>query len=253
MQARNWNSMPRYKLTIEYDGTGLVGWQRQDEGVSVQSLLQAAIYKFCGEEVDIVGAGRTDAGVHALGQVAHMDLVQSQDPFTIVQAVNFHLMPARVTVLNVEKTHDDFHARFSATSRSYLYRIINRRARLALAEGYAWHVPVKLNETAMRQAAKLLLGNQDFSSFRDSQCQAKSPLKTLDALTVERKDEEIRITVSARSFLHHQVRIMVGTLKMVGAEKWAPEEISRILEARNRAESGPTAPAEGLYLVGVEY
>lgn len=245
--------MLRYKLTIEYDGAGLCGWQRQEGQPSVQAHLESAVAKFCGERAEVVGAGRTDAGVHALAQVAHMDLQKEQDPLTVQNALNFHLLPERIAVLKAEIVPPDFHARFSAKGRHYLYRIINRRPRLALDAGRTWHIAEPLDGKAMHAAAQLLLGKHDFTSFRDSQCQAQSPIKTLDKLDVERMGDEIRIHASARSFLHHQVRNMVGTLRLVGNGKWMPEDIARALAVQDRRAAGPTAPAEGLYLARVDY
>ncbi len=245
--------MTRWKLTIEYDGAGFVGWQRQDNGPSVQAALEAAVLGFCGETVTVEGAGRTDAGVHALGQVAHIDLAKETDAETIRDALNAHLKPAAVVVLATELVGDDFHARFSAVERSYRYRIVNGRARVARDRGRAWCVRQPLDAAAMQAAASALLGNHDFTSFRASECQAKSPVKTLDVLDVSRDGQELRIEARARSFLHHQVRNMVGTLKLVGEGKWTRAEVARALEARDRGAAGPTAPADGLYLVAVRY
>ncbi len=245
--------MARYKLTLEYDGAGFVGWQRQDNGPSVQAALEAAVLGFCGETVTAQGAGRTDAGVHALGQVAHIDLAKPAGADTLREALNAHLKPADVAVLAAEVVADDFHARFSAVARAYRYRIVNRRARLALDRGRAWFVPQPLDAAAMHDAAQALIGQHDFTSFRASACQAKSPVKTLDALDVSRDGQELRIEARARSFLHHQVRNMVGTLKLVGEGKWPRAEVARALAARDRSAAGPTAPADGLYLVAVRY
>jgi len=245
--------MPRYRLTLEYDGTGLAGWQRQANGVSVQELLETAFFKYCQEPVTATAAGRTDAGVHALAQVAHVDLERARDPEEIRDAVNFHLKPAKVAVLEAAEAPADFHARFSATGRRYLYRIVNRRAPLVLDRDRAWAVSRPLDAEAMHRAAQALVGSHDFSSFRDSQCQAKSPVKTLDRLDVARAAEEISIRAEARSFLHHQVRNMVGTLKLVGEGKWIEADVAAALAARDRSAAGPTAPAEGLYLTGVSY
>ncbi len=245
--------MTRYKLTLEYDGAGFVGWQRQDNGPSVQAALEAAVLGFCGEAVSAQGAGRTDAGVHALGQVAHIDLDEPADAGTLRDALNAHLKPAAVAVLAAEVVADDFHARFSALERAYRYRIVNRRARLALDRGRAWFVPQPLDAAAMQAAASTLIGTHDFTSFRASRCQAKSPVKTLDALEVVRDGQELRIEARARSFLHHQVRNMVGTLKLVGEGKWSRADVTKALEARDRTAAGPMAPAEGLYLVSVGY
>ncbi len=245
--------MPRYKLTIEYDGRPFVGWQRQDNGPSVQQAIEEAVLAFCGETARLHCAGRTDAGVHALGQVAHVDLARQAHPETVRDALNFHLKPDPIAVLQVEQVGEHFHARLSAKGRAYLYRIINRRAPLALERGRAWHVSVPLDDAAMHRAAQVLVGRHDFTTFRASLCQAKSPAKTLDALEVERQRDEIRVTARARSFLHHQVRNMVGTLKLVGEGKWSERDVAEALEARDRAKGGPTAPAEGLYLAGITY
>lgn len=245
--------MPRYKLTIEYDGRPFVGWQRQDNGPSVQQAMEEAISAFCGETARLTCAGRTDAGVHALGQVAHVDLVKEAKPETVRDALNFHLRPHPVAVLRVERVSETFHARLSAKGRAYLYRIVNRRAPLALERGRAWHVAVPLDEAVMHRAAQALIGRHDFTTFRASLCQARSPVKTLDALEVEREGSEIRVTARARSFLHHQVRNMVGTLELVGEGKWSERDVARALAARDRAKGGPTAPAAGLYLVSVTY
>ncbi len=245
--------MTRYKLTLEYDGRGYVGWQRQDNGPSVQAALERAVQRFCAEAVCVEAAGRTDSGVHALGQVAHVDLDKATDAETLRDALNFHLKPAAVAVLSAEAVAPDFHARFSATERRYRYRIVNRRARLTLDQGRAWFVPVPLDAGAMGDAAQALAGRHDFTSFRATECQAKSPVKTLAALEVSRAGEEIRIEARARSFLHHQVRNMVGTLKLVGEGKWSRVDVARALAARDRKAAGPTAPADGLYLVAVRY
>ena len=245
--------MTRYKLVIEYDGRCLVGWQRQDNGPSVQAALEDAARGFCGETVTAHAAGRTDAGVHALGQVAHIDLDKETTADTLRDALNHHLKPARIAVLSAEAVDAEFYARFSAIERSYLYRIINRRAPLTLDHGRAWFVPVPLDAEAMHEAAQALVGNHDFTSFRASECQAKSPVKTLDALDVTRAGEEVRVRARARSFLHHQVRNMVGTLKLVGAGKWDRAAVARALAARDRSAAGETAPPEGLYFLGVRY
>ena len=245
--------MPRYKLTLEYDGSGFIGWQMQPNGPSVQQVLEEAVERFCGERVRVNGAGRTDAGVHALGQTAHLDLVRAAPPDEIQGALNYHVRPAPVSVLAVEAAADDFDARRSAKGRHYLYRIVNRRAPVVLERGRVWHVGPELDAAAMHEAAQRLLGRHDFTTFRDSLCQAKSPVKTLDRLDVARLGEEITITAAARSFLHHQVRNMVGTLKLVGAGKWSADDVSAALEARDRRAGGPTAPPDGLYLVRVLY
>jgi tRNA pseudouridine38-40 synthase len=245
--------VPRYKLTIEYDGTGLVGWQRQANGLSVQEALETAITKFCAERVTVHGAGRTDAGVHALAQTAHLDLAGGVAPEVLRSAVNHHLRPTAISVIAAEAVPDEFDARISATTRVYLYRILNRRAPPALERGRVWQVAPALDVEAMRAGARHLIGHHDFSTFRDSLCQAKSPLKTLDVLDVWRAGDEIHIDARARSFLHHQVRNMAGTLKLVGLGRWHPDDVARALAARDRRAGGPTAPAEGLYLVEVRY
>lgn len=245
--------MPRYKLTVEYDGRGLVGWQRQAKGLSVQEVLETAVQRFCGKRLTVHGAGRTDAGVHALAQTAHLDLPRERPPDTIRSALNQHVKPNAVAVLAVERVADTFDARRSARGRVYRYRILNRRSPPALERGRVWHVGPALDVAAMQAASHVLLGKHDFTSFRDTQCQAKSPVKTLDALDVTRAGEEIWIEARARSFLHHQVRNMVGTLKLVGGGKWEPADVRRALDARDRRAGGPTAPAEGLYLIAVIY
>ena len=245
--------MPRYKLTIEYDGAPFVGWQIQDNGVSVQGVLRDAIAAFCGEAVDVRGAGRTDAGVHAFGQVAHIDLSKAWDTDTVRDAINAHLRPQPIAVLEAAFVADDFDARFSARRRHYLYRIVNRRAALALDAGRAWRVPRLLDIAAMQEGARHLLGHHDFTTFRAAECQAKSPMKTLDRFDVEREGDEVRIFAAARSFLHHQVRSMVGSLVQVGDGKWLPDDMALALAARDRKACGPVAPADGLYLVRVDY
>ena len=245
--------MPRYKLTIEYDGTGLVGWQRQANGLSVQEALETAITRFCGERVTVHGAGRTDAGVHALGQSAHLDLPRTVPPEVLRSAVNHHLRPAAISVLDAEPASEKFDARLSASGRVYRYRMLNRRAPPALERGRVWHVAPPLDISAMREGARHLVGHHDFTTFRDSLCQANSPLKTLDALELCRAGDEIHIEARARSFLHHQVRNMAGTLKLVGLGRWHPEDVARALAARDRRAGGPTAPAAGLCLVEVRY
>ena len=245
--------MPRYKLTIEYDGTPFAGWQWQDDAPSVQRVLTQAIAAFCGHAVKVAGAGRTDAGVHALGQVAHVDLTKDWRADRVRDAVNAHLRPHPVAVLVAEKAADDFDARFSARKRHYLYRIVNRRADLALERTRAWRLPRRLDVAVMHAAAQRLVGKHDFTTFRSTECQAKSAVKTLDTLDVTRDGEEVRIATSARSFLHNQVRSMVGSLVLVGDGKWSGDDLSRVLAARDRAACGPVAPPEGLYLVRVDY
>ena len=245
--------MPRYKLTIEYDGSGLVGWQRQPNGLSVQAALETAIAQFCGERVTVHGAGRTDAGVHALAQTAHLDLTRPVAPDVLRSAANHYLRPNAISVLAAESICDEFDARLSAACRIYLYRILNRRAPPALQRTRVWHVAPPLDVDVMRAGARHLVGHHDFSTFRDSLCQAKSPVKTLDALEICRVGEEIHITAGARSFLHHHVLNMAGTLKLVGLGRWHPDDVGRALAARDRRAGGPTAPPEGLYLVEIRY
>lgn len=245
--------MPRYRFDIEYDGSGFAGWQRQENGLTIQQVMEEAIYAFSGEAAVLHAAGRTDAGVHATGQVAHCDLVREWPLRILRDATNFHLRPHRVAVIAAVMVPSTFHARFSAIGRAYLYRILNRSAPPVLERQRVWHVPSPLNLEVMQAAALLLTGRHDFTSFRASQCQAASPIKTLDQLSLSRVGEEIRIVAKARSFLHHQVRNMVGTLKQVGDGRWPPERISQILDACNRSAAGPTAPPEGLYLTEVQY
>ena len=245
--------MTRYKLTIEYDGTPFAGWQIQANGPSILGELARAIEALSGSRVVPKGAGRTDAGVHARGQVAHVDLARDYPPETVRDALNFHLKPEPIAILDCEVVTEAFDARFSAKARHYLYRIVNRRARLALDRHRAWQVSVLLDAAAMQEAARHLPGRHDFTTFRSAQCQAKSPLRTLDGLDVTRDGEDILIATSARSFLHHQVRSMAGSLKLVGEGKWQPDEVRRVLEARDRTACGPVAPACGLYFMRVDY
>jgi tRNA pseudouridine38-40 synthase len=245
--------MPRYKLTLEYDGGAFRGWQRQSNGPSVQAAIEEAACAFCGREVAVVGAGRTDAGVHASGQVAHLDLEAEVAPETLRNALNHFLRPHPVAILEAQPVAADFHARFGARSRRYRYRIVNRRAPLALEAHRAWLVPGRLDSEVMHEAAQHLVGHHDFSSFRSALCQARTPEKTLDRMLVRREGEVITVEAVARSFLHHQVRNMVGTLKLVGEGKWPVARIEEVLAARDRGHAGPTAPACGLYLVAVEY
>jgi tRNA pseudouridine38-40 synthase len=254
--------MAKYQLTIEYDGTPYAGWQRQKDKPTVQEALMNALFLFCGRQVDVVGAGRTDSGVHATAQVAHVQLEMEVPAFKVMQGINYYLFnpppesiypPNRIAVLDAKQVEDDFHARFSAKRRHYLYRIINRRPRLGLEAGRAWHVVEELDEKSMQQAANILVGHHDFTSFRDTQCQSKSPEKTLEILNVARRNNEIHITASARSFLHHQVRNMAGTLALVGKGKWSAHDVKKALDARDRKAGGPTAPSEGLYFTGVDY
>lgn len=245
--------MPRYKLIIEYDGGPFVGWQRQANGPSVQQAIEEAIRRFSGETVVVKGAGRTDAGVHALGQVAHIDLGRDWPADTVRDAVNAHLRPAPVAILSSEAAAPDFDARFSAVKRHYLYRILDRRPPPVLDAGRVWHVPAPLDADAMHAAAQGLVGRHDFTTFRASECQARSPVKTLDRLDVSREGAEIAVRASARSFLHNQVRSMVGALKKVGEGRWPAGEVAAALAARDRTRSGPVAPPDGLYLVAVDY
>ena len=245
--------MPRYKITVEYDGSGFVGWQRQKNGLGVQQAIEEAIAGFSGETVTLFAAGRTDAGVHALGQVAHFDLQREFDTDTVRDAVNFHVKPAPVSVLKAEPAKADFDARRSARQRAYLYRLCNRRAEPVLERKRAWWVATPLDAAAMADAARVLTGKHDFTTFRAINCQARSPVKSLDVLDVAREDDFILIRARARSFMHHQVRNIVGTLKLVGEGKWTAEDVTAALEARDRARGGPTAPAQGLYLVEVLY
>jgi tRNA pseudouridine38-40 synthase len=245
--------MPRYRLTLEYAGGEFVGWQRQDNGPSVQGVLEDAIEKLSGERVTVTGAGRTDAGVHALGQVAHFDLVKDFAADRVRDALNFHVRPDAVSVLDAAVAAPDFHARFSATARHYLYRILIRRPPPVLEAGRVWHVVHPLDAEAMHHAAQALVGRHDFTTFRAAECQANSPVKTLDVLSVHRAADEIHIAASARSFLHHQVRSMVGSLKLVGEGKWRASDLADALAARDRARCGPVAPPDGLYLVKVDY
>ncbi|HZV20595.1 MAG TPA: tRNA pseudouridine(38-40) synthase TruA [Hyphomicrobiales bacterium] len=245
--------MPRYKIIVEYDGTSFAGWQIQANGLSIQAELARAIEALSGKRVVPVGAGRTDAGVHARGQAAHFDLQREFRPETVRDGLNFHLRPSPICILDCEIVSDDFDARFSAKARHYLYCIVNRRAPLALDRDRAWHAPVPLNEAAMQEAAQQLIGRHDFTTFRSAQCQAKSAMRTLDKLEVTRKGDDLFVETSARSYLHHQVRSMVGSLKLVGEGKWRIEDLRRALKARDRTACGPVAPACGLYFMKVQY
>lgn len=245
--------MPRYKLTIEYDGTPFVGWQWQDNGPSVQGKITDAIARFCGEDVTVYGAGRTDARVHAKGQVAHTDLSKAWPTMTVRNALNYYLKLDPIVVLSVEEVSAEFDARFSATARHYLYRIVDRAAPLALERDRAWHVAIRLDAEAMAAAGRRLEGRHDFTTFRSVQCQAKSPVKTLKRLFVRRSRDKVLVEATARSFMHNQVRSMVGSLKLVGEGKWAASDITAALEAHDRAACGTVAPACGLYLIGVDY
>jgi tRNA pseudouridine38-40 synthase len=246
--------MPRYKLVIEYDGTDYVGWQRQANGLSVQEIIETALAKLDAGPIGLRGAGRTDAGVHATAQVGHVDLAEEWRGDKLREAINAHMRPERVAILSVEAAPDDFDARFSAKARHYLYRIVNRRAPLTFDANRAWLVKRRLDPEAMHEAAQMLIGKHDFSTFRDSDCQAESPVRTLDRLDVFRAErDEIHVRASARAFLHRQVRSMVGSLEHVGSGKWRPQEVAEALLAKDRARCGQVAPAAGLYLVGVDY
>jgi tRNA pseudouridine38-40 synthase len=254
--------MKRWKLTVEYRGEGFAGWQRQEHLMSVQQAIEEALYKFCQQEITIHAAGRTDAGVHALGQVVHFDLDYGTRPLTgfdLAKAINAHLRPHPVSIVHAEEVLEDFHARFGAINKLYRYRIVSRPSFLAVDHGLAWHCKRDLDAQAMHDAAQILLGHHDFTTFRDSQCQAKSPMKTLDRLDItsrpydENGGQEIIVEAESLSFLHHQVRNMVGTLALVGEGKWNKADVRSALEAKDRTKGGPTAPAEGLYLVRVDY
>ena len=247
--------MPRYRMSVEYDGTSYVGWQRQENGHSVQAALEGGVLSLTGERVSIRGAGRTDSGVHALGQVIHVDLSRQWAPYKLRNALNAHLMMARekVSVLEVQAVGDDFDARFSAIRRHYLYRILNRPSPLALEANRAWWVPKPLDHEAMHAAAQMLVGHHDFTTFRSVHCQATSPVRTLDRLDVTRTGDLVEIRATAQSFLHNQIRSFAGTLKLAGDGKMTPEDVRAALEARDRKECGPVAPPEGLYFVKVDY
>ena len=245
--------MTRWKLTVEYDGGGYAGWQRQENGPSIQQCMEEAVLRFCGEETRVHGSGRTDAGVHALAQVAHVDIDKHADAHTVREALNAHLREEQIVVTGAVAVTEDFHARVSAVERTYLYRILNRRPRPALEAGRVWHVPLPLDAAAMHDAAQVLTGRHDFTSFRAAMCQAKSPVRTLDELRVTRAGDEIHIHARARSFLHHQIRNFAGTLEMVGAGKRTADDVAHALAAKDRSAAGPTAPPDGLYLVSVKY
>ncbi len=246
--------MPRYALLLEYDGACFVGWQRQANGVSVQSVLEAAASRLAdGRPVACTAAGRTDSGVHAAGQVAHLDLERDIAPRTLCRALDYHVQPHPIAVLRAAVVADDWSARFSAIGRAYSFRILNRPTRPALLARRVWHIDRRLDVPAMHEAAQLLVGRHDFTSFRATACQAKSPVRTLDRLDVARCGEEIVVAAEARSFLHHQVRNMVGTLKMVGEGRWPVGQVAEALASRDRRAAGPTAPPEGLVLTAVQY
>lgn len=245
--------MPRYSIVVEYDGTPFVGWQRQENGPSVQAALEHAVKKLSGEEVSVYGAGRTDAGVHARGQVAHFDLSNNWDLKKIRDGLNYHLRPNPVVVLASDVVDAEFDARFDAIKRHYTYRIINRPSPLALEARRAWQVNMPLDHGAMHEAGQFLIGKHDFTAFRSVHCQAKSALRTLDEVMVIRSGDVIEISVNARSFLHNQVRSIAGNLKLVGEGKWSPDHIKEVLKSQDRSACGPVAPAYGLYLVQVDY
>ena len=245
--------MPRYKLTIEYDGSPFFGWQRQPTGLTVQGVIEQAGKKLNGAPVLVYGSGRTDAGVHALEQIAHMDLIKDVREDKVRDALNYHLGDLPVTVLNAEKVHPEFHARFDAVEREYLYRLMGRRAHLALDRGRVWRVPYKVDADAMHDAAQVLVGQHDFTTFRDTQCQSKSPVKTIDEITVLQAGPEIHIRIRALSFLHKQVRSIAGTLNEIGRGNWSKKDLEQALAAKNRTACGPVAPPEGLYLIKVTY
>ncbi len=245
--------MPRYKITIEYDGSNISGWQRQLNSSSVQQFIEEAIEKFSLQKTIVHGAGRTDSGVHALAQVAHFDLEKQHPTYVVLRAINHFLRPHKIVITACEIVSEDFHARFSAKKRHYRYIILNRQALSALDANRSWHVKEFLSIEKMQQAANLLLGKHDFTSFRALHCQASSPIKTLDEIKIYREDEQIIIAIKAQSFLHHMVRNIVGTLVPIGMGKLAVEDMSKILEEKNRKAAGPTAPAHGLYFSMVEY
>ncbi|RDL49094.1 tRNA pseudouridine synthase A [Ensifer sp. M14] len=247
--------MPRFRLTVEYDGSDYVGWQRQDNGASVQGAIEKAILSLTGETVSVRGAGRTDSGVHAVGQVAHVDLTRQWKPHTLRNALNAHLAVARegVSILDAQEVTDKFDARFSALRRHYLYRIICRPSRLALEAKRAWWVTKPLDHAAMHEGAQRLVGHHDFTTFRSIHCQAKSPMRTLDRLDVTRTGNLIEIRATAQSFLHNQIRSFAGSLKLVGEGKWTPDDLQAALEARDRKACGPVAPPDGLYFMQVDY
>jgi len=245
--------MPRFKLLLEYDGAPFVGWQRQENGVSVQQVLEEAVFAMTGEEQVVAGAGRTDAGVHASGQVAHLDLSRDWTPFRLAEGLNAHCVPHPVAVLGVESVADNFDARHSARGRRYVYRVVNRRAPLTFDRGCAWRIKPRLDVNAMREAALVLIGRHDFTTFRDVQCQAKSPVRTLDRLDVVRDGDAVTFEVGALSFLHRQVRSMVGSLVDVGTGRWTAVDLRAALEAADRSRCGQVAPPHGLYLTRVDY
>jgi tRNA pseudouridine38-40 synthase len=249
--------MQRYKLTIEYDGSQFVGWQRQKNGLGVQEALEQAILKFCGEIVTVSGAGRTDAGVHAIAQVAHFDIAKKTNGDIVRDALNYHLKLSAISVVNAISVSNAFHSRISAYQRAYIYRIVSRRAPLTLDRGRIWWVPVKLNAEVMNEASQILIGKHDFSTFRAAECQANSPIKTLDSINVDSLEYsggiEIQIRVRAKSFLYHQVRNFAGALKLVGEGRWSVDDFTEAFGAADRTQGGPTAPPQGLYFVEALY
>jgi tRNA pseudouridine38-40 synthase len=245
--------MPRYRLTVEYDGGAYRGFQAQANGPSIQAAIEAAVRGFSGESLRIAAAGRTDTGVHALGQVIHLDLAKDWPASTVMKAINAHLVPQPIAIVSSELAAPDFHARFSAKGRRYVYRVLNRAGPPALDRGRVWHVKQPLAVEPMARAAAFLIGVHDFTTFRDAACQARSPVKTLDEACVSAEDGEVRLEFAARSFLHRQVRSMVGSLAQVGLGRWSPSDFAVALEARERKACGPVAPADGLYLVSVDY
>lgn len=245
--------MTRFKLTIEYDGGPFVGWQRQSNGYAVQQALEEAVEKLTSTPTQVQGAGRTDAGVHAMGQVAHFECAKDMDAQTVQDGLNFHLKPNPISIVEAVPVANDFHARFSATKRHYLYRLVDRRAPPTLRAGKVWHVPENLDVALMHEAAQRLIGKHDFTTFRATHCQAESPIRTLDVLSVTRAGDEVEVRASALSFLHNQIRSFVGTLERVGRGKWTADDVQAALEARDRTKCGPVAPARGLYLTQVEY
>ena len=245
--------MTRWKLTVEYNGDAYAGWQRQANGPSIQQSMEDAVFRFCGEETRVHGSGRTDAGVHALGQVAHVDIEKPADAHTVREALNAHMRDEDIVVTEAVSVSTDFHARVSAVERSYIYRILNRRSRPALEAGRVWHVPLPLDTNAMNDAAQMLVGRHDFTSFRAAMCQAKSPIRTVEELRVTRLGDEVHILARARSFLHHQIRNFAGSLELVGSGKWTAADVSVALAAKSRSAAGPTAPPGGLYLLKVRY
>lgn len=248
----------RWKLMVEYDGRDFCGWQKQFDVISVQTALEEAIYNMSGERVETVAAGRTDSGVHALAQIVHFDLEKQMEPERVMRAINYHIQPHAAVVLSAEPVASDFHARFSAKSRSYIYRILCRPAYPVIDHGRVWWIKHNLDMKAMQEASKVLLGKHDFTSFRTVICQAKSPVKSIDEIVFSRKERdtggyELEMFIKARSFLHHQVRNIIGTLKLVGEGKWTSDDVKKALEAKDRAAAGPTAPPDGLYFLDVDY